>query len=87
MDRVFTDPFTGDVLEDPTRKTYDVEYSVRGGSGTFVQEVNTLAEGRLTKAQAKEKISPMVGPPRQEDITIKSITKIDEDAAGAPGPF
>ena len=87
-DRIFTDPFSGDVLDNPTRKTYKVTYSVSGGGGRRTEYIDTLAEGRLTQAQARDKIAPAFAPPNKSDITIHSIKKTDEDAAGAPpGPF
>lgn len=81
--REFTDPFTGETLDDPTRKTYEVTYTVDGFEKTT--RINTLAENRPTKEQAKKKIT---GPaqimlPRGE-IKIKSIRKVEEvDRAGS----
>lgn len=89
FDRTFTDPFTGEVLDDPTRKTYEVTLSI-GDNPREKTTIDTLAEGRLTQAQAKEKIlgRPMMAAVPARDLTIHKVKKVDEDAAGAPpGPF
>ncbi len=79
-DREFTDPFTGDILENPERKSYRVTYSVREFSKQETV-IDTLAEGRLTKAQAKQKIAqrPTMAMTSENDITIHSIKKVDDN--------
>lgn len=77
-DREFTDPFTGEVLDDPERKSYRVTYSVSGGSKQKTV-IDTLAKGRLTHDQAKEKLSgrmPLMGTPKS-DISVHNVNRID----------
>jgi len=74
----FTDPFTGEVLDDPVDKSYRVKYSVRE-MGKQSTVIDTLAKKRLTKAQAKEKLAgrPAMMMTSKSDITVHSISKID----------
>lgn len=77
-DREFTDPFTGDVLDNPSAKSYRVTYSVRE-HGKQETVIDTLAKGRLTQSQAKEKLSkrPTMAMTSKSDITIHSVKKVD----------
>lgn len=77
--RDFTDPFTGETLDDPKRKTYKVMYSVQGGPREQTY-IDTLAKNSLTKSQAKQKLLGRATMQMMEasDITVHSVTKTDE---------
>jgi hypothetical protein len=77
-DRTFTDPFTGDEIDNPTPKSYEVEFSVRE-FGKEKKVIDTLAESRLTKAQAKQKLSEMAPfmMNKPSDFTIYGVKRID----------
>lgn len=76
--RDFEDPFTGESLDDPTRKTYKVIYSVHNGPREQTY-IDTLAENKLTKSQAKTKLLNRATMDMMErnDVTVHSVTKTD----------
>jgi hypothetical protein len=84
--REFTDPFTGDPLENPTEKRYKVKYTI--GNERREEIVSTLSEKALGEAEAKEKVGgPMDVMFPSGEINIESIRKIDEVDKGGSSVF
>jgi hypothetical protein len=84
--REFTDPFTGEKLDNPTEKRYRVRYSY--GNNTEETTISTLSDAKMTKQRAKQKINgplTMMVPPNE--ITVESIDKIDEVDKGGSSVF
>jgi len=78
MTREFTDPFTGDTLDNPTPKTYEVTYRI-AEFGREKTTVDTLAEGRLTKQQAKQKLlgRPTFAMTGAGELEILNVKRLD----------
>lgn len=84
--RQFTDPFTGEVLENPTEKRYRVKYSF--GNETRGTEIATLSDAKMTKERAKQKLKgPATMMVPMSEITVESVRKIDEIDKGGSSVF